>query len=136
MNRATASRLLLAASALLLLVGAGIHAMPFHTIALMFDSASLSVFLVGASKALWLADSSNLAVLGLVFTLLAARPQLGSPSLIALLAVAPLASAGLIYAFLGAFYALYLLLVAAALALWSAGLRHSVQMRIDEGART
>jgi hypothetical protein len=133
MTRAAASRLLLAASALLLLAGAAIHAMPFPKVAPRFDSASLPEFLAGASKALWLADSSNLAVLGLVFALLAARPQSRSPSLTALLAVAPVASAGLIYAFVGAFYALYLLLVAATLALSSAAIGYSLQRRIDEG---
>ena len=136
MTRATGSRLLLAAAAVLLLAGAASHAMPFPKVAPMFDSASLSVFLASASKALWLADSSNLAVLGLVFGLLAIRPEYGSPSLVALLAIAPLASAGLIYAFVGAFYALYLLLVAAALALCSAALAHLAGKRIDEGART
>jgi hypothetical protein len=135
MTRASVSRLLLAASALLLIVGAAIHAMPFPKVGPMFDTASLSVFLAGASKALWLADSSNLAVLGLVFALLAARPSFGSPALTALLAVAPLASAGLIYAFLGAFYALYLLLAAAALAVCSAVLAHSVPQSIGEGAK-
>jgi hypothetical protein len=125
MTRSAASRYLLAAAALLLLAGAAMHAIPFPKVAPMFDSALPSVFLVGASKALWLANSSNLAVLGLVFALLAARPQFGSPWLTALLAIAPLASAAWIYVFVGAFYALYLLLVAAALALSSAALAHS-----------
>lgn len=132
MTRAAASRLLLAAAALLLLAGAAIHAMPFAKVASKFDLASLSPFLAGASKALWLADSANLAVLGIVYALLAARPRLGSPSLTGLLALGPLASAGLIYAFVGAFYALYLLLVAVALALLSATL--SRHMRL-EGAQ-
>ncbi|HEX6742407.1 MAG TPA: hypothetical protein VF079_11510 [Sphingomicrobium sp.] len=125
MSRATVSRGLLGAAALLLVLGAAIHAAAFAKVGPRFDAAELSPFLIGAAEALWLADSSNLFVLGAALGLVAARPGLANPLVVALLAAAPLASAALIYHFVGSFFAGHLMLGAAVLMLASALLRRA-----------
>src|SRR4051794_17017809 len=112
MTRLTAARLLLAVAALLLLFGGAIHATAFPKVAPVLDSASIPIFLIGASKALWLADSSNLFAVGAAFGLVAAHPRSGGRALILVLALVPFASAILIYAWVGAFFAGHLMLVA------------------------
>jgi len=102
---------LLAIAALLMFFGAYAHAAAFYSRALPFiDSIALPPFFNGSFKALWMADSTTMASLGLLFGWLAFRPRAASPPVIALLALIPAATGVLIYKFLGTFFAGHLLL--------------------------
>lgn len=113
MPRSTVSRLLLASAALLLVAAATIHGATFPSAKPVMEASGLPPFFVGSFKALWLIDSANLASLALVLAFIAIRPSTASRALIALLAVAPLACAAILYLFLGAFYPAYMLFAAA-----------------------
>jgi hypothetical protein len=111
------SRLLLAVSALILALGAVLHAKAFPTAAAArIDASSLPVFLGGELKALWLADSTTLLATAAILSLAAVRPTAASGWLLMLVALIPAATAVMIYAFLGGFYAGHLLMAAAAMA--------------------
>lgn len=115
------SRLLLAFSAVLLAVGAVIHAAAFrHALAALAQS-NLRPFFGNSSKALWWSDSTTLFTLALLCGLIAARPAVATRPVVILVAFIPAATAVLIYVFLGAFFAAHLL-VASAAAIFIAGL--------------
>lgn len=116
---------MLGAASLIQVAGALIHAAAFPTAAQRLDTTELSPAMISASKALWLADSTNLLVLGAIFAFLALRPRLASGSLLMLLGLAPLASAALLYWFMGAFFAGHLMLLTAALVLLAGWLKGS-----------
>ena len=113
-------RVALAASALLQLAGAIVHALGFPSVVPAFDASSMSASLIQVCKALWLANSSSLVVIAALCAYIAVRPSSAKPALIGILALAPLMSAALIYIYLGAFFAGHLMLLASALTLWSA----------------
>ncbi len=118
----SAPRLLLAFSALLLVVGGIAHAAAFHGASAAIGASNLGRFFGNSSKALWLSDSSNMFILAAIFSLIAARPSSAASPVVLLLALIPVATAVLIYVFLGAFFAGHLLLAAGATAFF-AGLR-------------
>jgi hypothetical protein len=112
-----ATRILLAFAALCLAAGGATHAVAFPKAAMVIDGSNLSAFFASAFKGLWLSDSASLFASALAFGFIAARPGSAARPLILLLALAPLASAAMIYATMGNFFAGHLLLLASAAAL-------------------
>lgn len=111
----------LGAAGMIELFGAVAHGLTYRAAARDILAAGLSPVRTGELLALWLANSANLAVFGLYALLLAARPTEAARAPSALLALAALASAGLLYRQAGpiapahAMLAAGLLLTAAAL---------------------
>ena len=113
-----ASRLLLAASAAIFAFGAVMHAIAYHTKAqASIAAAGLPRFLALELNVLWLADSTTLLGLALVFGFVALKPRAATGSLIILLCSIPAGTTALLYLFLGPFYAGHLLLLACATAI-------------------
>jgi len=115
-----APRILLAFSAFVLAVGGIAHAAAFPRALAAIAASNLPPFIGNSFKALWLADAATLLILAALFGLVAARPSTATRLLVALPALIPAATAGLIYVFVGGFYAGHLLLVAAAAAFFAA----------------
>ena len=84
-------------------------------------ASGLAPFFRQSLKALWLIDSVTLLTLASIFSLAAFSPRSISGLLVALLALVPVATAILLYVFLGRFAPAHLLLLAGLLAL-TAGL--------------
>lgn len=126
-------RFLLALSSLLSAVGGMIHAAAFRKALAAIDASDLPHFYGASSKGLWLADSATLVILAAIFGLIAARPSMATRPLVVLIAAIPAATAILLYAFLGNFFAGHLLLTIAALTflaglqLPGAGVRDTLQ---------
>ncbi len=117
--KSTASRLVLGICSLLLFFGAFAHAKAYPAAAAAIDHVSLRPVYAKDFKVLWLADSTTLATVALLFAMLAIRPPVSSRALLLGIALIPAATATLIYIFVGAFYAAHLLIgtaVAAAVA--------------------
>ena len=105
------SRWILLLAALLLLFGAIMHTSAFPRTESAVDSASnLAPFFGQSLKALWLIDSVTLLALATIFLLAAFSPRSISGLLVALLALVPVATAILLYIFLGRFAPAHLLL--------------------------
>jgi len=109
MARPALSRILLGASAAILLAAAVIHASAFPSVTPTIEAAQLPPFHAGAYKALWLVDSTNLAALALLYAFVALRPAAATPGVIVISALAPLAAGILLYTYLGAFFAGHLM---------------------------
>lgn len=120
----SAPRLLLVCAALLLAIGAILHATAFNKISSAVDNSNLPAFAGNSLKVLWLADSATSIVVALVFGLIAVRPTAATKSVILLLALIPAATAGCIYAFIGNFIGAHVLF-AAALAAIVGGIQYS-----------
>ena len=108
-------RFLLIFATVLLITGAALHVAAFNKALPIVDASGLPPFYSGSFKALWLADSATLFVLAAILMVITARLQMATRSLLILLALIPLASAILLYAFLGNFFAGHLLFAIAAL---------------------
>jgi hypothetical protein len=122
-------RLLLAAAAGICVFGGAAHTAAFFaTTSTSISRSGLSPILAAELKVLWLADSTTLLALALLFGFIAAKPNVASRAVIVLLAVMPAATAVLLYLFLGPFYAGHLL-TAATVMVCLAG----VLMRTDSG---
>jgi hypothetical protein len=117
------SRLLLAASAAVLLFGGAVHTLAFKKAVAAVSASNLAPFFANAFKALWLIDSTMLITSAIIFGLTAARPVMASSVLVALVALMPAVVAVLLYSFVGAIVPAHLLVVAAGLALAAALLR-------------
>jgi hypothetical protein len=109
----TFPRFLLAISALLLAVGALMHASAFNKISSAIAGSNLQSFAANSLKILWLADSTTSLLLAAVFGLIAARPSAATRWVIVPLALIPAATAGLIYTFMGGFIGGHIMLAAA-----------------------
>jgi len=116
------SRLLLAFAALMMGVGGSMHATAFGTASAQLNSTAMPPLFTNSFKVLWLADSTTMVSLMLIFGLIAARPHLASRPLVALLALIPAAIGVLIYLFVGNFFAGHMLVAAAAAVLLAAAL--------------
>jgi len=88
------------------------------------DHSSLTAFLTGALKGLWLCDSVNSLWLALLLGTIVAWPRLAGRGLVMMLALGPVANAVAIYATMGNFFAGHLLLFSGALALAAGALSH------------
>jgi hypothetical protein len=122
----TVSRLSLAVSALIMAAGGIAHGLAFMNASNVVAHSDLKPFFAAAFKGLWLADSATSIVMAVVFAALAAQPGLATRPLIAILALVPLASAIVIYATMGAFFAGHIMLAAGAAALAGAAYKGSV----------
>jgi hypothetical protein len=121
----TLSRWLLFVAAVLLLFGAAMHTVAFPRTVTAATASNLPIFFSQSLKALWLIDSVTLIVLGTAFALVAVRPALASGMMLALVALVPLGTAILLYAFLGSFIPAHLLLLAGALSFAAGVMRTS-----------
>ncbi len=115
------SRLLYALSAAIFALGGLAHAaVYFRKSDGEIGASNLAPFTLTELKALWLCDSTTLIGLAIVFFYLAARPGSANRTLVSLMALIPVGTTFLLYAFLGAFYAAHLLLAAVAMILAAA----------------
>jgi hypothetical protein len=115
--RSLTPRLLFAGAGLICGLGSIAHARAYVRVATSaIDHASVAPFLAGELRALWLADSTTLAGLAVIFGYIAFRPRSASAEVMMLICVLPGATALLIYRFLGPFYAGHMLLLACAMA--------------------
>ena len=117
------ARFLLAFAALLLAVGAIMHASAFKKIASTVADSNLEVFAAGSLKLLWLGDSATLLLLATVFAFIAARPSAGTRWIVVILSLIPASTAILIYTFIGSFIGGHVLIVAA-IAAFAGGLQY------------
>jgi len=115
-----ASRILLSFAALLMGLGGYMHAAAFGRANTMLATTTMPPFFTNSFKALWLADSTTMVSLMLLLGLMAARPGLASPAVVAMLAVIPAAIGVLIYVFVGNFFAGHILIATAAAVLSAA----------------
>ena len=115
-----APRFLLIFAAVLSIAGAALHAAAFGKALPIIAASGLPPFYSGSFKGLWLADSATLTVLGAICLVIVARLQMATRWLLILLAFIPLATAVLLYTFLGNFLAGHLLLAIAALVILAA----------------
>jgi hypothetical protein len=118
------ARTLLAAAALILISSALLHASAYGQVSSGVAASGLTPLLGNAYRALWLADSTTCAAVGIVAAMLALRPTLARPVIIVTLALIPAATALFIYHFLGAFPPGHLMITATALMVAAAGLWH------------
>ncbi len=110
-------RWLLAIAAALLLLTAVMHTSVFASTQGAVAASNLATFFGQSFQALWLIEAVTLLMLAVVFALVAARPEMASGTVVALLALVPAATAGMLYRFIGGGFApAHLLLLAAALA--------------------
>jgi hypothetical protein len=122
----TVSRLSLAVSALILAAGGIVHGLHFTNASNVVAHSDLKPFFATAFNALWLADSATSIVMAIVFAALAAQPGWATRPLVAILALVPIASAIVIYATMGAFFAGHEMLAAGAAALVGVAYKGSV----------
>jgi hypothetical protein len=114
-------RFFLVCSALVLALGAFMHASAFNKISSAIASSDLAPFAANSLKVLWLADSATALLLATVFGIIAVRPGMATRSIVVLLSLIPGATAVLIYIFVGNFIGGHIML-AAAVAAFIAGL--------------
>ena len=108
----TLSRILLAVSAILLAVGAHFHTSAFGKTATAVAESNLPVFLGNGLKVLWLQDSVITNVLAIIFAIIAVKPTAAPRWIIIVLALVPIATAGLVYYFIGNFFGGHIFLTA------------------------
>jgi hypothetical protein len=126
-----AAKVLLASSAAICMFGGIMHAIAYAGKASqVISSSGLPAFFAAELKVLWLADTTTLMAVSLVFALIAAKPQSASRGVMMLLAIVPAAITVLLYFFLGPFYAGHMLLIASAMAL-AAGVILPAQASVD-----
>src|SRR5437763_4745299 len=93
------ARILFLSASLLSATGGAMHAAAFRRTLVAIAASNLPQFFGNSLKALWLADSATLFILGAIFSLLAARPTLASRSTVVMIALIPASTASFIYAF-------------------------------------
>jgi hypothetical protein len=104
------SRSILTVCALILAFGAFAHARAYRGMALALGKANLAAIYANDFRTLWLADSTTLLTVAVLFLWIAARPAAPAKSAIILIALIPASTAVLLYHFVGNFYAGHLLL--------------------------
>ena len=109
------SRTLLVLAALLLAGGGIVHALAFRKALIVIAGSNLPAFYANACKGLWLSDATTLIAVGLFCLYLAVRPEAASRAAILLVALIPLATAILIYGFIGSFLPGHILIAASLL---------------------
>jgi hypothetical protein len=114
-----AARCLLAFSSFVFAIGGLMHAAAFSKTLAVIAKSNLPAFFANSFKMLWIADSATLLILAAIFASVAAWPHSANRVVLALLALVPAATAALMYAFIGPFFAIPLLL-APAMSVWVA----------------
>jgi hypothetical protein len=104
-------RILLAFSAVLLVIGASIHTAAFRKASAAVATSDLAAFFGKGLKVLWLQDSTVAMVLAIVFATAAIRPFAASKAVIVLLGLVPTVTA-LVYLFIGNFIGGHIFLTA------------------------
>ena len=110
------SRTLLVLAALLLAGGGIVHALAFRKALIVIAGSNLPAFYANACKGLWLSDATTLIAVGLFYLFVAARPGAAGRTAILLVTLVPLATAILLYTFLGNFLPGHILIAASVLA--------------------
>jgi hypothetical protein len=110
-------RLLLVLASFLLALGGAMHASAFPKAVKAVAASNLPPFFGKALKGLWLADSTTMFALALIFGLFAIKPWAASRAAVILTSLIPAGIAAMIYLFMGAFFAGHLLFLSAILAL-------------------
>ena len=100
-------------AALVLAIGAIMHASAFQKIQEALFISNLSPFAADSLKVLWLADSATCLLVAAFFGCLAANPSSASHFAALVVALIPAATAVMIYIFIGSFIGGHLLLAAA-----------------------
>jgi hypothetical protein len=113
------SRFLLGTTGLLSAAGAAVHAAAFGKALPVIANSQMPAFYSGSFKALWLADSAMMTILAFASIFLSIRVRQATRLMLFLLALFPLATALLIYAFLGGFPAGHILMAIAALLIFA-----------------
>jgi hypothetical protein len=121
-------RILLAFSAILLGIGAWMHTSAFNKVSAAVAKSDLDAFLGKGLKVLWLMDSTVQIILAIVFATIAIRPFAASKAVVVLLSLVLLATAALIYHFIGNFVGGHIFLSAGVAAILG-GLLHSGPQR-------
>ena len=116
------ARSLLAAAAFVLIGSALLHASAYGRVDAGIAASGLTPLLGNAYRALWMADSTTAAAVGILAALLAARPGLARPPFVFVLALIPAATAVFVYHFLGAFPPGHLMITATVLMVIAAAL--------------
>lgn len=106
-------RILLAFSALLLAVGAWMHASAFKKISSSLADSNLVPFAANSLKTLWLADSAASILVASIFAFVAIRPSAAMRWIIVLVALIPATTAFFIYTFIGSFIGGHVLMISA-----------------------
>lgn len=101
------------------------HARAFSGAAEVAASSDLPAFYANSLRALWLIDSATLLLLAVACGLISARPSLAAGALILLLALIPMATAALLYTYIGMFLPAHLLLASAVMMAVAGLLRRS-----------
>ena len=107
-------QLLMAAASVLLAVGGATHLRAYPKALAAVAASNLAAFFGNALKALWLMDSAGMFVLAAVCAVLAYRPAAASGAVTILLGLVPLSTAGLLYVFIGNFFAAHILIATSA----------------------
>ena len=107
------ARVLLLVAAALLLIGGVLHAAAFGGAVSVLSGVSMPPFYSGSFKGLWLIDSATLVSLAVLLGFIATRPGSATGFVLVLVALIPAATAVLIYTFVGPFFPVYMLVVAA-----------------------
>jgi hypothetical protein len=103
---------LLVIAAMLLMAGGVLHALAFGSAEAALSTSAMPPFYSNSFRALWLIDSATLISLGLLLVLIAIRPASVVGWVLYFLALIPLATAALIYTFVGSFFAPHVLVTA------------------------
>jgi hypothetical protein len=112
----TLSRSILGLCSLVLTLGAFAHAKAFPRMSVALAKVSLPAIYANDFRTLWLADSTTLLTVALLFAWIAFRPTTPLKSALIMIALIPASTALLLYRFVGSFYAAHLLLGTAAAA--------------------
>ncbi len=122
----TVFRVSLAVAALLLAGGGLVHGLSYTKASTVVAHSDLNPFFGSAFNALWLAYSATSLVMALAFGALAAQPGWATRPLVLILALGPIALAGVTYATMGAFVAGHVMLAAGVAALVGAAYKGRV----------
>jgi hypothetical protein len=109
-------RILLVLAAFLLAGGGVFHALAFRKALSVIEGSNLPAFDAHAVEALWLSDATTLVAVASFYLYIAARPAAASRTALLLVTLIPLATALLIYTFVGNFIPGHILIVATLLA--------------------
>jgi hypothetical protein len=116
-NFPSVPRILLSLSALLLSAGGVLHALAFKGALTALSTNPMPSFYSGSFKALWLIDSATLVSLSALLAYAVVRPHSVARPVVILLALIPMATAALIYTFVGPFLPAHVFVVATVLML-------------------
>jgi hypothetical protein len=122
-------RILLAFSAILLVIGAWIHTSAFGRVSTAVAKSDIDAFVGKGLKVLWLQDSTIAIVLALVFAIVGLRPFAASKTVIVLLGLVPVVTSALVYLFIGNFVGGHIFLTAGVAAVLG-GLLHPATTRL------